>query len=164
MARSNRHGGPADSAWEECLEVTASIERKAGKNKRRARVVTLVMIGSTAMIPVVLAYASSDFWQRLVPSVLAAVSVVAGTWAQFEKPHERWVLYRRYHRILQGEQNRYKYRLDAYAAEADDESNKRLAARLVELQLQLHREWEGLVPATDELGGVQTSPGSSHGT
>lgn len=136
-----------NDAWTICEQVTASIETKANKNKRRARRSTLTMTASSALVPVALAALPDGWPQKLIASLLAATVVIVGSWVQIERPHERWVLYRRYHRILEAEQLNFQFSNSPYDK---GDKNRTLAKRVAELQLNLHDDWEGIVPSSGE--------------
>jgi hypothetical protein len=68
--------------------------------------------------------------------------VVAG-YLQFERPHERWKLYRGYQRTLEVERMKFE---NSTPYDADDAAAK-LALRLAELQLALHDDWGGITAA-----------------
>lgn len=140
---------PQPTPWEECLAITRSIKAKADKNKRRARLAVAGLTGSTAAIPVLIGLGQNSwFWGRLAPSVLAAVAALVTALVQLERPHERWALYRRYHRRLEVEQLLYKFGIEPYSGEDRDSL---LARRIGQLQLDLHDEWEGLLPRSQDM-------------
>lgn len=133
----------------ECAAVMESIKTKADKHKKRARRSTIIMTASSAFVPVVLAALPDGLPQKAIASVLAAVVVVIGAWVQIEKPHERWVLYRRFHRVLEAEQLNFRFRNAPY----DDPSTAdgALIAKVAQLQLDLHDQWEGIIPNTGDV-------------
>ena len=145
----SRRRGPAESPWDECLDVTQSVTAKADKSKRRARVSTLVAIASSSAIPIFLGFGEEIVLLRVIPSVLAAMTVVISVWTGIERPHERWVLYRRYQRLLEAEQLRYKFGNREYADE--DTRERKLAEFLAKAQTDLHAEWEGLIPKSTSV-------------
>lgn len=129
------------------------MRRKAEKNKRRARLSVALLTGTTAAIPVSIGLSGSSWlWGKAVPSILAAIAAVTSSLVQLERPHERWKLYRRYHRIFEAEQLAFRFRTDAYATV--DDRDRYLAMRLAELQLKLHDEWEGLLPGSPEISAA----------
>ena len=129
--------------------MTASIRKKADKNKNRARFSTIASITASSAIPIVIAFTGGNVPLRIIASILAAAVVIIGTWTQIEKPHERWALYRRYQRLLEAEQLRYQFRGSDYA---DRHTRERaLAEYLARAQVNLHEEWEGLIPKSVEV-------------
>ena len=64
------------------------------------------------------------------------------------------MLYRRYHRLLESAQLRFKFG----AAPFSDAATKDmlLAEHLAEVQTKLHLEWEGLVPASTDVHAAAT--------
>lgn len=142
------------TAWEECLNVTASIGRKADANKFRARMSVIIITGSTAAIPLCIGLATNSWiWGKAVPSILAATAALTSALVQLERPHERWKLYRRYHRTLEAEQLAYRFGSGLYRD--SDDRDRLLAHRLAELQLRLHDDWESLLPGTAEVSAVR---------
>ncbi len=85
----------------ECDRFIAEHKKKADANERRARWASWLLVGSTAAIPVFIVASTQtlDFvFGKLIPAVLAAISAAIAGLLQFERPHERWSLYRRYQR------------------------------------------------------------------
>ena len=133
--------GPAETAWDESLAVTASIRKKADKGKWRARASTTTTIMASATIPIVLAFLEGHILLRLTPSILAAITIVISAWTQIERPHERWVLYRRYQRRFEAEQLRYKFRIGKYTKNTRERD---FAEFVAQTQIDLHDEWKAL--------------------
>jgi hypothetical protein len=104
------------------------------------------MTASSALVPVSLVIIPDGWWQKSVASLLAASAVIVGTWVQIERPHERWVLYRRYQRMLEADQLRFRFRNAPYQDPVA--ASQELAKRIAQLQLDLHDEWEGIVPSS----------------
>lgn len=150
---------PNDSL-ESCKKIARSIEDKADKYKRMSKTLTLGIAASAAAIPVVIGLPINDeFVVRTLPSLLAAASALAAVVLQIEKPQERWNLYRRYQRILEGEQVLFRAHAGIYRSRHRE---TRLAARVAKIQLDLHDEWSGLVPRSADaalgnsgLGGLR---------
>lgn len=142
-------------AASECLAVAKSIREKANKNKRRARALTLAMTLSTALVPVLIVASGDNFWLgKVAPSVLAASSTVLAALNQLDRPHQRWVLYRRYERLVQAEGKRHRFRVAPYdGADRDTQLGKVVAQLEIDLQL----EWEGLIPTRNEVASAATS-------
>jgi hypothetical protein len=140
------------SAHDECLAVTASIRSKADKHKRRARTATLSMTAATAAIPVFIGLSTDWFWGRVIPSVLAALTAVGAALVGLEKPHERWMLYRRYQRDLEAAELQYRFELQPFDGPDRD---KQLAQYVADLQLELHRAWEVLIPSAGDVAAIK---------
>lgn len=140
----------------ECKSVAASISAKADTNKARARTLSTALVASTAVIPLFLVLselwtagsAAALFVGKVIPAALAVVAAVIARIVQFEQPHQRWTLYRRWHRRFEMEALRYQTRIDPYTG---DDRDAILAEKLVAGQLELDREWASLVPASSEI-------------
>lgn len=144
-----------DSAAAECLKVAQSIGKKADKNKSRARALTLLMTLSTALVPVLIVISGDNLWVGKVgPSVLAAGSAFLVAFNQFDRPHQRWVLYRRYERLVQAEGKRYRFRVAPYDR---DDRDTQLGKAIAQLEIDLQSEWEGLIPTRNEIASAATS-------
>jgi hypothetical protein len=94
-----------------CGRTIDSVRRKADRNERLARVATGMIIVTSTLIPVsiIISTQAGEFaWGRLVPSILAATAATTAGILQFERPHERWKLYRGYQRALEAERFRYE--------------------------------------------------------
>lgn len=139
--------------------MIASIGAKADKNKWRSRALVVVMTASTAAIPLLIGLSGDNFWiGKVAPSVLAAISALLVALNGLERPHERWVLYRRYQRRMQAEEKRYRFGAPPYDGANKD---RKLAARVAELELDLQAEWEGLIPNTTEITSVAAAAGAA---
>jgi hypothetical protein len=133
----------------ECHAVAKSIGEKADKNKRIARRRTLALTLSTALVPVFILVPGDIFLlSKVAPSVLAAVSAVLAALNQFDRPHQRWVLYRRYERLVQAEGKRYRFAVAPYDGEDRD---TQLGRAVAQLEIDLQAEWEGLIPSRNEI-------------
>jgi hypothetical protein len=150
---------PPDDAAAECDAVATSIGKKADKNKRRARALTLAMTLSTAFVPVLILAGGDNFWLgKVAPSALAAVSAVLAALNQFDRPHQRWVLYRRYQRLLQVEGKRYRFKVAPYDGEDRD---LHLGKTVAQLEIDLQSEWEGLIPTREQIASGTSSMGTT---
>lgn len=138
----------SDDPVEACNRAIASVQRKADRNERLARSTTALIVLASALIPVAIILSTQEhafFWGKLTPSLLAAIAAVAAGLLQVERPHERWKLYRGYQRRLEVERLRYQNAVVPYDVQ-EPARRSAFAARVGELQLQLHDEWVGLVP------------------
>ncbi|MET0601144.1 MAG: DUF4231 domain-containing protein [Baekduia sp.] len=152
-----------------CDRAIVSVTEKADRNERLSRWITFVIIVSSALIPVfVLAGTAGHpfLWGKLAPSLLAAVSAAAAGLLQFERPHERWKLYRGYQRALEDVRFRYHNRLPPYDQGDEDDRRRRLGLTVSEIEAQLHRDWGGLMPASAAVAAatVETGQSSSDGS
>lgn len=145
----------ARSILEECFSVRDSIKRKANRYKVWSRSAVIALTAFSAAIPVFIGLSGTDFLTgKAIPSVLAAATAILSAIISLEKPHERWGLYRRYQRIIEGEVVRYKFNVPPYGDESRD---YRLAAFLAQVQLDLHDEWSGLQPRATEVASIERS-------
>ena len=142
-------------AFAECKAVRKSIGSKADNNRLRARLAIFGMAAASSAIPFFLLIGGDDFLlAKAVPAGLAAIGSLGAVVIQFEKYHERWALYRRYQRILEGEELLYRFEVEPYVG-STEERNSLLAKRLAQLQIDLHDEWAGLVPRSHEVSGLR---------
>jgi Protein of unknown function (DUF4231) len=140
-----------------CETVLASIAKKANRHKHRARASVIFLTASTAAIPVFLGLSGVNFiLGKVVPSVLAGLSAVVAALVELERPHERWNLYRRYQRVLEGERYKFNFLVEPY--EANSRATQ-LAATVAQLQLDLHDEWSGLLPAAQDVALLRSNKG-----
>ena len=95
---------PTGSALDQCNQAIARMRAKADKNKARSRRCTWTLTIGTAAIPLLILLSTQllSFWLgKFAPSVIAALLFVAASYAQLERPHERWNVYRRYQRVFE---------------------------------------------------------------
>lgn len=138
----------------ECDRFITEHKKKADANERRARWASWLLVGSTAAIPVFIVASTQtlDFiFGKLIPAVLAAISAAIAGLLQFERPHERWSLYRRYQRLVEAERFLYVQGAGQYS-EAD--RDLRFSEWLANQRLAVHDEWAGLVPASDQVANA----------
>ncbi len=140
------------TAEDECAAVATSIGKKADKNKRRARAMMIATTFSTAAIPLLIGLSGDNYWLgKFAPSVLAAISALLVALNGLERPHERWVLYRRYQRLVQAEAKKYRFHARPYDRRKRD---RLLASNVAQLELDLQMEWEGLIPSRSEVAST----------
>lgn len=140
-----------DELLSECDRFITEHKEKADTNERRARWASWLLVGSTAAIPVFIVASTQvlDFTLgKLIPAVLAAISAAVAGLLQFERPHERWSLYRGYQRLFEAERFLYVQRAGRYSATDRD---LRFSEWLANQRLAVHDEWAGLVPASDQI-------------
>lgn len=129
-----------------CTRTIASVRSKADTNERIARCTTATIIVSSALIPVSLIAAAQGhpfLWGQLLPALLAASSAAAAGLLQFERPHERWQLYRRYQRQLEDEMFRYVNGIEPYDL-ADADRKLQLGRAVSVLRSRMHQDWSAI--------------------
>lgn len=134
-----------------CDAFIVEHKAKADISERRARIATASIVVAAASIPVLI-IASTQTLEfllgRLLPAVLAGVSAVVAGLLQFERPHERWSLYRRYQRVFEAERLLYAQKARDYGEQDADE---RFSVWMAQHSLAVHDEWAGLLPAGDQV-------------
>jgi hypothetical protein len=143
-----------------CTRAIGSVRRKADRNERLARLATATIILASALIPVSLLVSTkgdSFTWGKLIPSLLAALAATIAGVIEFERPHERWKLYRGYQRAFEGERLRYENYVDPYDLE-EPQRTRRFAGAIADLERHLHEEWSGLVPASAQIASRSVPP------
>lgn len=129
-------------------------KRKADQNERRARVSTILLTTTTALIPVTIlasTQGSAFLLGKLVPFVLAAAGALVAALTQVEKPHERWMLYRRTQRVWEAELLRYEHRQGPYDA---PDADPRFVGWMAEQRMVTHDSWAALVPASGQVASL----------
>jgi hypothetical protein len=142
---------PEAKPLDACNHCIESVRAKANWNESLARWGTGLIVALTASVPVVLL--ASTEWDgfilgKLVPAILTATAAALAGYIQFEKPHERWKLYRGYQRTFEVERMHFENKVPPYDG-ADAET--KLAERLAEIQLALHGDWAGLQVRSSEV-------------
>jgi len=148
MARPPEQAEAGDDPLAACNRAIASVRAKANRNERLARRATAAIVAASALIPfsiVASGHGHPFVWGKLVPAGLAVVSAVAAGLLQFERPHERWKLYRGYQRQLEDERFRHQNRIAPYTQVDAEQRMHLLGTRVSALNSRLHEEWSGLV-------------------
>lgn len=130
------------SSW-----VTSSVGGKADKYKCYSRTYSILSTALSLSVLFCLMFSEVDGW-TIAASVITIFNSIILAWSQLEKPHERWRLYRKYHRMFESERVKYLNSIEPYDKANSDQL---FFSELSKLQLKLHDEWEGLVPTTDEV-------------
>jgi len=126
-----------------------SITKKANKYKKWSRYTTILLATSSGFIPLFVGVFDNWIFAKLIPSGLAAVSVIVASFIQLEKPQERWKLYRRFQRRLEEEWLYYKSNSNQYGTpEGRDEL---FIKNIQKILINLHERWEGLIPEVSEV-------------
>lgn len=167
-SRPPEQAASGESAFGACETSIASVKAKADHNERLARWATALIVVGSALIPLALLLSTQGggfLWGKLVPALLAMLSAVAAGLLQFERPHERWRLYRGYQRAFEDQRLRCENELDPYQGLEPAEREQRLAAEVAALRLRLHQDWSGLVPASSTVATAPAAapPGSGDG-
>jgi hypothetical protein len=139
------------SPLEACNRAIASVRAKANNNEQASRIGTAAIAIATALIP--LSLVLSTEWLpfllgKATPALMAAVASVVAIWLQFERPHERWQMYRGYQRLFESERLRYLNEVDEYSTEDRD---SQLIRRIADISLKLHQDWSVLVPTSADV-------------
>lgn len=143
---------PNDKLLAECDAFIAEHRRKADVNERRARWGTGLLLISTAAIPVLIVASTQTLGfllGKLIPAALAAVGAIVAGLLQFERPHERWSLYRRYQRLFEAERMLYVEGVGPYSSGANADAC--FAEWLARQRIAVHDEWAGLLPASEQV-------------
>ena len=135
----------------ECDQFIAEHKAKADANERRARWATALLVFSTAAIPVFIVASTRTLrflLGQLIPAVLAAMGAIVAGLLQFERPHERWSLYRRYQRLFEAERLLFVQGVGRYAT---GNANASFSEWLSRQRIAVHEEWAGLLPASEQV-------------
>lgn len=140
----------------ECDGFIVEHQGKANTNERRARRASWLLVVSTAAIPVFIIASTQTqgfAFGKLIPAILAAISAATAGLLQFERPHERWSLYRRYQRLFEAERFLYVQGAGQYSG---TDADLRFSKWLSEQRIAVHDEWAGLIPASDQVARAAT--------
>ena len=160
MTRPPEQADAGDDALAACNRAIESIRAKADNNERLARWSTGAIVMSSALIPLSIVASASGHpfvWGKLVPAALAVVSAVAAGLLQFERPHERWKLYRGYQRQLEDERFRHHNAIAPYTRADEEQRMRLLGERVSAINARLHDTWSGLVQG--RVDALSQAPG-----
>jgi hypothetical protein len=99
---------------------------------------------------------------KLVPAVLAVASAIAAGVLQFERPHDRWRLYRGYQRAFEDKRLRYLNGLSPFDTQDAAIREQLFGEQVAALRLQLHNDWSGVLPAADSVLAALAGPPSAN--
>jgi len=138
------------SPLEEADAFLAQLREEVGRQRTRAHIGNLTIVGSTVTIPVLLLL-STEYWNfwlgKVAPAILAAVASATALMLQLTKPHERWRLLNVHGGALELERFRYVRRLGDYK---DGDADSRLLEQVVITGAAVSDEWSGLMPTSKE--------------
>jgi hypothetical protein len=153
-----------DSASLACQRTIDSVRAKANRNESLARALSTAVVVASALIPLSLILAEQgmpNFWGKVLPGVLAVVSATAAGVQQFERPHERWKLYRGYQRLFEDELFRFGTKIGVYSVALDVDREAVLAERVAGLRTQMHLDWGGLLRSVESAADGSPRPTGS---
>lgn len=167
MRRPPEQSTSGETGLDACEASIISVSRKADHNERLARWSTAVIVISSALIPVFLLLSTqglSFIWGKLVPALLAMTSALAAGILQFERPHDRWRLYRNYQRAFEDQRLRFQNSVDPYEGLDKADGERLLAVNVADLRLRLDQDWAGLVPASASIASEARPPAKPGGS
>lgn len=134
------------SSW-----LIQEIGKKADKNKLMARNLGILSVLLSSVVVFTLMFEGQS-----PPSIIAAIITILNSgllvWLQLEKPHSRWRLYRKYHRIIEAERIKFLNEISPY----DVPNRKKIfLLEMASLQTRLHDEWDGLIPSAEDIQKLQ---------
>ena len=141
------------SALSLCDEKIGHFDKKANHNKRESLWCFMFVMAATLGTPVFVAFSDDPFWGKAVPSVLSLAASFFTAWLQLRKPQALWGLYRTAERKLEIARERYHYGLEDFAK--NEEPDKLLAEKVLEIYHDTHYQWLKLIPDANDVKKVQ---------
>lgn len=125
------------------------FKKKANHNKTEALWSFKLIMLSTVIVPVLIAYGSNDLWGKILPSILSCLSAFLTAWIQLRKPNQLWKLYRTAQRKLESELELYQCNAGKYK----DENLKDILIieRVNKIYLSVNADWSLLIPNQKDL-------------
>jgi uncharacterized protein DUF4231 len=139
---------PDSAALAECDRHLRYLNAQATRNKRLTYAATAAVMLSSAAIPVLLLVSTQTgafLLGKLLPAVAAGIAALASAAAQVVRPHDRWRVFRRHHRLLEADRVAYFHSIGEYDT---DERDRVLLMRVVASHRAVVDEWLQLMPET----------------
>lgn len=131
-----------------CNEKIEEMAKKADHNKRETLWSFKVIMISSLVIPLFIAFGPNEWISKVIPSVLSAVSAFVTAWIQLRKPNQLWTLYRTSQRELEQEVNLYKFESKKYKSSENKE--QLLIEEFSEKYYKINEQWAKLVPKSED--------------
>ena len=148
-----------DDAWKLLLDHIEGFTRKANHNKREALFFFVVVVATTLVTPIFIAYGEGQWFGKIVPSFCSLLATGATAWLQLRKPQQLWTLYRTAQRKLEDHRTRFQFRLHPY--DVAEEPERVLAKWVAEIAFDVHEQWVPLVPAPEHLNWTEKTRNDS---
>lgn len=129
--------------------IRAGIREKANHNKWESQFCFYFIIFATLLSPLFITLGEGWFFGKVVPACLSVAAAATTAWMQSRKPQRLWQIYRRAQRELEREKIDYDFRLADF--ENANDPDKLLACKVSKVCIDLHYQWEGLIPQPDAI-------------
>ena len=134
--------------------IKNGIAKKAESNKRTSDLLYKFVITLPPISTLLLLIPIESVWlNKFIPAVLMVGASISSSWLQLRKPHERWLLYRTAQREMEYEIDQYKLELNEYTKSND--KDKVLGDKITKRALELHYQWEPMIPKLEDLDKVK---------
>ncbi|MEZ8473753.1 DUF4231 domain-containing protein [Vibrio cyclitrophicus] len=131
------------------------FKSKADHNKNESlRSFKLIML-SSVLAPIFIAYGTGDIWGKIIPSLLSCLGAFLTAWLQLRKPNQLWTLYRTSQREIESELQLYSFEAGKYKdIEHKDEA---LIESVNEIYLKTNNGWSALVPNKEDINSIEAN-------
>jgi hypothetical protein len=103
---------------------------KARETKKKYHILQVIIIITSALVPIVNTVGPAEDWLRIISSVLGGIIVIATSLSQLHKYQENWILYRTTAELLKKEKYLYLNCAGDYSGLGLDEKKKSLVERV----------------------------------
>lgn len=122
----------------------AHYKKKADHNKRESLWSFKIIMLSTVIVPILIAYGHNELWSKVLPSIFSCISAFLTAWLHLRKPNQLWTLYRTVQRELESELELYQYSAGPYKEK--DAKDTLVVERVNEIYLSTNTSWSSLIP------------------
>lgn len=129
------------------------MERKANHNKSETLWSFRVIMISTLLIPIFIAFGSNEIYGKMFPMILSSIIALFTAWIQLRKPQNLWGTYRTAHRKIEIELESYQFNLGDYDVDKVLK-DKILIKNVHEIYIETHLKWMENIPTSEEVNSM----------
>lgn len=124
------------------------LKKKADHNKAEALWSFKIVMLSTLISPLFVAFGTGDLYGKIIPSVLSLIAAALTAWLQLRKPQNLWKIYRTAQRRIENELELYQFKVNEYDS---NDADKKLLLNANNIYLETHSKWVESIPTEKSL-------------
>jgi len=128
----------------------SNFKKKANHNKNETLLSFKLIMVSTLLSPLFIAFGTTLLYGKIVPAILSLIAAASTAWLQLRKPQQLWGLYRTSQRKLENELELFQFDVGIYD-KPEPEKSKKLLLITNDIFMETHKSWVGIIPDSEEL-------------